>query len=169
MSDALICMAEIVGVHGVRGIMKVKVFSDTPEDLMDYMPLCDAAGKRTFEFLTFQPHKNIYLVTMSGVNDRDAAGKLRGTKLYMPRRNLPALKDKNTYYHADLLGLTAVDAGGAVIGQIIQVANFGAGDLLEIRPLTGASYFVPFTKTVVPKVDLKKKQATVIVPPGMLD
>jgi 16S rRNA processing protein RimM len=169
MTTDLICMAEIVGVHGVKGVLKLKVFSDAPENLMDYMPLCDAAGNRKFNFLTYQPHKNIYLATMDGVSDRSAAEKLRGARLYVPRELLPAIKDKNTYYHTDLIGLAAKDAAGVPIGKIIQVANFGAGDLLEIKPATGASYFVPFTKAVVPRVDLASREATVIVPHGLLD
>ena len=162
-------MAEIVGVHGVKGMLKLKVFSAAPGDLMKYMPLCDAAGNKKFKFLAFQEHKNIYLATLDGIKDRSAAEKLRGTRLYVPRELLPALKDKNTHYHADLTGLAAKDAAGAVIGKIIQVANFGAGDLLEIKPPKGASYFVPFTAAVVPDIDLKRREATIIVPPGLLD
>ncbi|MCE9507774.1 MAG: ribosome maturation factor RimM [Alphaproteobacteria bacterium] len=167
-SPALILMAEIVGVHGVKGMLKVKVFGDDPGKLVDYQPLCDASGKK-FSFLTFQPHQNIYLAALEGVSDRTAAEKLRGTKLYVPREALPQIKDKNTYYHVDLIGLTAKDADGAIIGKIIQVANFGAGDLLEIKPLQGASYYVPFTKAVVPNVDMAAREATVIVPHGLLD
>jgi 16S rRNA processing protein RimM len=162
-------MAEIVGVHGVKGMLKLKVFSDAPEKLPDYAPLCDAEGKREFTFLSYQPHQNIYLAALEDIKDRDTAEKLRGTKLYVPRDRLPKIKDKNTYYHVDLIGLAAKDADGAVVGKIIQVANFGSGDLLEIKPIKGASYYVPFTKAIVPAVDLEKREATVLVPPGLLD
>jgi 16S rRNA processing protein RimM len=162
-------MAEIVGVHGVRGILKLKVFSDSPDDLLDYAPLCDAGGKQEFKFLSFHAHQNIYLVQVEGIDDRTAAEKLRGTKLYVPRDRLPKIEKSDTYYHADLVGLAAKDAAGTVIGKTISVANFGAGDLLEIKPVKGASYYVPFTNAVVPHVDIAKKEATVIVPPGLLD
>ena len=164
----LICLAEIVGVHGVKGIIKLKVFSEAPETLPDYAPLCDAAGKE-YKFLSFHPHKNIYLATLENIKDCDQAEKLRGTKLYVPRERLPQIKDKDTYYHADLIGLTVKDADGITIGKIINVANFGGGDLFEIKPLKGASYYLPFTKTNVPQIDIAKKEATVIVPPGLLD
>lgn len=162
-------MAEIVGVHGIKGMLTLKVFSDTPEKLMDYMPLCDASGQKTFDFVTFQPHGNIYLITLEGITDRTAAEKLRGTQLYMPRERLPKIKDKDTYYHTDLMGLTAKSPEGEALGRIIMVANYGAGDLLEIKPPKGASYLIPFTKAIVPAVDLEKREATVIVPPGLLD
>jgi len=162
-------MAEIVGVHGVKGMLTLKIFSAAPGALLDYMPLCDAAGLRTFDFLTFQPHKNVYLATLDGVSDRTAAEKLRGVKLYMPRERLPKIKAKDAYYYTDLVGLTAKNPEGGVIGKIVQAANFGAGDLLEIKPLKGASYFLPFTRSIVPDVNVEKREATVIVPPGLLD
>lgn len=165
----MICVAEIVGVHGVKGILKLKVFSETPENLMGYMPLCDAAGNRKYDFLTLLPHKNIYLATLKGLKDRTAAEKMRGTKLYIPRDSLPDIEDEGTYYHADLIGMTAKSPEGETLGRIISVANFGAGDLLEIKPVKGASYYLPFTDAIVPHVDLKAKEATVVIPPGLLD
>jgi len=166
--DNLICLAEIVGVHGIKGMLKIKAFGDNPDDLPDYAPLCDDTGKE-YKFLTYNPHGNIYLASLAGVTDRTQAEKLRGTKLYVTRDLLPAIKDEGTYYHTDLIGIAAKDESGTVIGKIISVGNFGAGDLLEIKPVKGASYFVPFTNAVVPHVDLAKKEATVIVPPGLLD
>lgn len=165
----MICMAEIVGVHGVRGIVKMKVFCDDPESLPDYAPLCDAAGTREFKLLSFQPHQNIYLAQLDGIADRTLAEKLRGTKLYVPRDRLPDIEDDGTFYHVDLIGLAVKDEAGRVFGKVIQVANFGAGDLLEIKPLKGASYYVPFTEANVPQVDIDKKEATVIIPDGLLD
>ncbi len=167
--DTLICMAEIVGVHGVKGMVKLKVFSETPEILPDYAPLLNAQGEEVFELLTYAPHKNVWLATLEGVTDRTQAEKLRGTKLYVPRDELPEIEDDHTYYHADLIGLTAKDAGGAEIGRIVNVANFGAGDLLEIKPLTGATYYIPFTTEIVPAIDVKARTATVLVPAGLLD
>lgn len=168
-ASTYVCMAEIVGVHGVKGMLKLKVFSDNPEKLMADAPLCDAAGKPGLKLISLQPHGNIFLAKAEGIIDRTAAEKMRGTRLYVPRGSLPEIKDKNTYYHADLIGLATKDAGGAVIGKIIKVENFGAGDLLEIKPVKGASYYLPFTKTNVPNVDIDKGEATVIVPEGLLD
>jgi 16S rRNA processing protein RimM len=169
VSSSLICMAEIIGVHGVKGMLKLKVFSDNPDGLLEYAPLCDAEGLKTFHFLTLQPHQNIYLATLEGIKDRTAAEKLRGIRLYVPRDRLPKLKEKDTYYHADLVGLTAKTPEGEILGKIVAVANFGATDLFEIKPVKGASYFVPFTRAVVPNVNIEKREATVIVPPGLLD
>ena len=169
VSANLICMAEIVGVHGIKGMLKLKIFSEAPEKLMDYAPLCDAFGLKEFKFISLQPHQNIFLCMLEGIDNRTAAEQLRGTKLYVPRDRLPKIKDKDTYYHVDLIGLAAKASDGAVIGKIIQIANYGSGDLLEIKPVKGASYYVPFTKAIVPHIDIEKKEATVIVPAGLVD
>lgn len=168
-AEHLVCLAEIVGVHGVRGVLKLKVFCDNPDDLPKYAPLCDAAGTREFTFTGFQPHQNIYLAAVEGLADRTQAEKLRGTKLYVPRDRLPSIKDDNTYYHVDLVGLSVKDEQGAPLGKTVKVENFGAGDLLEIKPLKGASYYLPFTKATVPSIDIEKKEMIAIIPPGLLD
>jgi 16S rRNA processing protein RimM len=162
-------MAEIVGVHGVRGVLKLKVFCDNPDDLPDYAPLCDAAETREFTFTSFQPHQNVYLAQVDGLTDRTAAEKLRGTKLYAPRDRLPSLKDEDTFYHIDLVGLAVKDESGTPLGIVLKVENFGGGDLLEIKPLKGASYYLPFTKANVPNIDVAKKEITVVIPHGLLD
>jgi len=162
-------MAEIVGVHGIKGIVKLKLFGDNPEALTDYAPLCDSQNKKTFKIIKAEPHGNIYLAEIENVKDRTAAEKLRGTRLFLPRAHLPDISDDKTFYHADLIGLAAVGKDGAAMGKIISVANFGAGDLLEIKPLKGASYYLPFTDACVPHIDITARKVTIDVPPGLLD
>lgn len=162
-------MAEIVGVHGIKGIVKLKVFSEDPEALPDYAPFCDAAQKRTFDLLSVQAHGNSFLAELRGVTDRTAAEKLRGTKLYVPRERFPEIEEDGTFYHVDLIGLAARWPDGRPMGKVVNVANFGAGDLIEIRPLKGASFYVPFTGDAVPEVDIKSGTITIDPPPGLLD
>lgn len=162
-------MAEIVGVHGIKGFVKLKIFSDDPESLADYAPLCDPSGKKEYTLLSLQQHGNIWLAQVEGVKDRTAAEKLRGTKLCVPRQDLPEIKTENTYYHTDLIGMEARFPDGKTMGKVIQVANFGAGDLLEVKPPKGASFYVPFTSKIVTEVNLAKKQVTIDPPPGLID
>ena len=162
-------MAEIVGVHGIKGWVKLKVFSEDPEALVDFAPLCDSSGKQEFTLLSVQQHGNIWLAEVEGIRDRTAAEKLRGTQLCVPREALPQIKDDNTFYHADLIGMGALFPDGKPMGKVISVANFGAGDLLEVKPQKGASFYVPFTGKIVTKVDVAKKQVTIDPPPGLID
>lgn len=162
-------MAEIVGVHGVRGLVKLKVFAENPGMLLDYSPLCDESGAKTFALLSLEPHKNIWLAELEGIADRTAAEKLRGVKLHVPRDRLPAIQKQNTFYHSDLAGLAAKYPDGRPMGRVLAVANFGAGDLLEIKPDKGQSFYVPFTDKCVPGIDLAAKEITVDPPLGLLD
>jgi 16S rRNA processing protein RimM len=167
--SGLLLMAEIAGAHGVKGAVKMKAFGDDPEALADYPPLSDAKGEKQFIIKAVTQHSSIWIAEIEGVNDRTAAEKLFGTQLYLSRADLPKLKKKNAYYHADLIGMTALLKDGGTLGTVIAVANFGAGDLLDIKPSKGGSFYVPFTNAVVPDVDLAAKTLTVDPPPGLLD
>jgi 16S rRNA processing protein RimM len=103
---------------------------------------------------------------LEGVADRDAAEALKGVELYVARDRLPPAAE-GEFYHADLVGLAAVDAAGKAIGTIVAVHNFGAGDLLEIK-LSGASKteLVPFTDAFVPEVDIAARRVVVVLPPA---
>lgn len=165
----LIAMAEIVGVHGIKGIVKLKIFGNDAENLLDYETLTDASGKKTFTLVDIQPHGTIHLAEIEGLTDRTAAEKLRGTILHIPKSELPAIEDEGTFYHVDLIGLAASYPDGKPLGKVVGVANFGAGDLIEVKPLKGASFYVPFTNDAVPHVDIAKKEITIDPPPGLLD
>lgn len=164
-----ILMAEIAGAHGVKGAVKLKIFAEDPESLVDYPPLTDAAGKREFQIEYLHMHGKIWTAEFEGITDRSQAEKLLGTKLYVSRNDLPEIEDEGTYYHADLIGLAARHTDGTDMGRILNVTNFGAGDLLEIKPVKGNSYYIPFTNACVPTVDIKNKLVTIEPPPGLLD
>lgn len=162
-------MAQIVGAHGVQGAVKIKPFGDNHRALTDYGALCDEARARSFKITSLHAHGTLWLAGIVGITDRSAAEKLRGTKLYLARTQLPALADEKTYYHADLIGLAAKDTAGRPLGTVVAVANFGAGDLLDVKPPKGNSFYVPFTHAVVPKVDIARKELIIDAPPGLID
>lgn len=162
-------MAEIVGVHGVKGTLKLKVFSEEPHRLIDLAPLLDAKGEKQFVPVSLHAHQNIFLAEFENIHDRTQAEKLRGTKLFIPTERLPKIRKKNTYYHADLIGLAAKHRDGRDIGTVIGVSNFGAGDLLDIKPAKGNSFYVPFTDAIVPDVNLETKIITIDPPDGLIN
>ncbi len=152
MGEARLCLGVITGAHGVRGLVKVKSFTEVPEDVAAYGPLTDEGGARVFTLTVTGRSKDALLTRVEGVTDRDQAQALRGTRLYVPRDVLPALDEEETYYHADLLGLAAEDPEGRPLGRVAAVHNFGAGDLLELDG--EGRRLVPFTREAVPVVDL---------------
>ena len=168
MSDR-ICVAAITGSYGVRGEARVKSFCAEPSALGDYGPLSDDTGTRDFKITITRPVKGGFAVRLSGVKTKEEADALKGTRLYAPRDVLPALPD-DEFYHADLMGLSVVDTGGADLGQVHAVMNHGAGALLEVRQKgRSGTVLVPFTQAIVPTVDLAAGRIVVDPPEGLFD
>jgi 16S rRNA processing protein RimM len=158
-----ILLGRIAGAHGIRGEVLVRTFTDRPEDVAAYGRPDDGAG-RAFQVEATRATSKGVVARLAGVGDRTAAEALRGTELWIDRDRLPA-PDEGAFYHADLIGLAAVDPGGRALGEIVGVHNFGAGDLLEVRLAgSGKTELVPFTEAFVPEVDLPGRRAVVLLP-----
>lgn len=162
--DRLILLGEIGAAHGIRGEVSIRTFTQNPADIASYGPLSDKNGARTFTIAGLRVTSKAVIAKIKGVDDRTAAERLRNTKLYVKRGLLPAL-EPGTFYHEDLAGLTAIDEAGSTLGTVAGVANYGAGDLIEVaRPGARETLLVPFTKQAVPHVDLKAGLVTIVVP-----
>jgi 16S rRNA processing protein RimM len=166
MSD-LVCVGAIAGAFGVRGEVRLKSFCAEPEAIAGYAPLTTEDGKRSFSVTLTGQTKNGLTVRLGGVASKEAADALRGVRLYAPRERLPGLPD-DEFYHADLIGLEVVDTGGVVLGHVGAVHNHGAGDLLELQGPRGAGVLLPFTREIVPTVDLNAGRIVVDPPEGAL-
>lgn len=169
--DPFITLARIGAPNGVRGAARVKLFGDDPSSLVEYGPLDRADGRGRLAIASLRPGKSpdMLVATFDGVTSREAAQDLNGVELGLLRSELPE-NDEDDFYHADLIGMEARLMDGSRFGAIIQVADFGAGDLLDIKPERGgASVLVPFTKAVVPSVDIKGGFVVLDPPLGMLD
>ena len=164
-------MAQIAGPHGIRGEIRLKSFTVDPAAVARYGPLQTEDGRQSFEIeATLRQDRDAMIVRLRGVDDRDAAERLRNLRLYVPRSRLPATEDSETFYHADLIGLAAVDRLGVSIGKVTAVHNFGAGDLIEVEPLGGGpSALLPFTETVVTSVDIAGGRVVVDAPEQAFD
>src|SRR5437763_11638352 len=167
-ADKRVCVGVVAGAHGVRGAVRIKSFTAKPEDVAGYGPLEDESGKQSFSLRLVGTAKGVLIGWLSGVSDRDRAEALRGLRLYLPRAALPPTDDEE-FYHADLIGLEAVLPDGTRLGQVKAVHDFGAGDTLEILRSEGPPAMVPFTRVVVPVVDLDAGRLVVEPPPGLLD
>ncbi len=159
-----ILLGQITGAHGIRGDILVRTFTGEPAAIAAYGPLTDAAGTKSFKLRIVRVTDKGVVARLDGVTDRNGAEAVRGQELYVERSKLPATDDTE-YYHADLIGLAAEAPDGTLIGRVVAVQNFGAGDLLEIE-LTGgtATEYVQFTNANVPEVDLAAKRVVVVRP-----
>ncbi len=160
---APICVARIGAAHGVRGAVKLWTFTEDPLAVKRYGLLVTKDGARSFEVATAREAKGHLVATLKGIATREEAERLNGLELYIARDKLPAT-DENEYYHADLIGLAAVDAANAPLGRVIAIHNFGAGDIIEIAPPQGATMLLPFTNAVVPTVDLAGGRVVIELP-----
>lgn len=165
-----VLVARIGAAHGIKGEVRVKAFTADPADIAAYGPL-EAADGRRFEVARLRPAAgpatDMLVVRFKGVDDRNTAETLNGLDLSIPRERLPPPGD-DEYYHADLVGLDAVTTAGEAIGTVIGVHNYGAGDLIEIAPRRGETILVPFTRAVVPEVDIPGRRVVVDPPDGLL-
>ena len=166
MPDSQILLGVIGRPHGVRGLVHVTSYTAEPADLVAYGVLSDAKGR---EFALSWKADGVAEISeiVDGrkvkVTDRDQAGKLTNTRLFVDRDRLPA-PDEDEFYLSDLVGLTAVGPDGQEIGQIAAVHDYGAGTSLEIAREAGDSLLIPFTRVAVPEVDIAAGRL-VVVPP----
>src|ERR1700684_2686941 len=125
---AHICIARIGAAHGVRGAVELWTFTEQPLAVMDYGPLATKDGARQFEVTHAREAKGHLVATLKGVVTREEAERLNGVELYIAREKLPAAAE-DEYYHADLIGLSAVTTANELLGRVIAIHNFGAGDI----------------------------------------
>lgn len=159
----LVLVGVITAPHGVRGLVKVKSFTEEPSDVVAYGAVSDRTGGKTFALEIVGEAKGQLIVRVDGVADRNAAEDLKGQQLFVPRSALPE-PEEDEFYHADLIGLRTQLADGGNHGRIKAVYDFGAGDLLEVALEDGGTTYLPFTKEVAPVVDLVAGTVTVIPP-----
>ena len=165
---ALICVGMIAGAFGVRGEVRVKSFCANPSDLETYAPLLTEEGDQSFDISLIGQIKNGFSARIVGVVSKGDADALRGISLFARREDLPALPN-DEYYYSDLIGLQVADTGGAVIGHVKSVMNHGADDLLEVAvPGASDTALIPFTKVIVPTVDLTSRRIVIDPPEGLL-
>jgi 16S rRNA processing protein RimM len=167
--DDRICVAQIGAAHGLKGEVRLFSFTEKPTDVAAYGPLSSEDGSRQFKINSLRSAKDHFVVKFQGVDDRLAAELLRNIKLYVARARLPDPEDDETYYHVDLIGLSAVGRDGARIGSVAGLYNFGAGELIEIKLLSGRAVLLPFSEAVVPEIDLKSGRIIVDPPAGALE
>ncbi len=140
MQDAPVTLAAIVGAHGVAGDVRLKLFGDGPEGLKLYKSFEIPGGTLTLK--SIRPGPNGAVARFAEIKDRTAAEGLRGTALTVPRSALPPLAD-GEYYHVDLIGLPCTSSEGELLGSIVAVENFGAGDIIEIERPDKKRFMVP--------------------------
>lgn len=152
-----LCLGAVAGVHGIKGEVKVKSFTEVDTDIDQYGPLESKDGSKKFTIKVTGRSKELLRVKIKGIDDRNAAEALIGTALYVNKDVLPELEE-DEYYHTDLIGLKVIEKNSnQEAGKVEGVYNFGAGEILEIKVnATNKLEMIPFTKQYVPVVNVKE-------------
>lgn len=162
-----VCVGVVVGAHGVRGGLRVKPFTEDPAAIAAYGPVEDETGQRRFRLKVTGHAKGVVTVAAQGVADRNEAEALKGARLYVAKSRLPA-PEEDEFYYSDLIGLAAELEDGTAFGAVKGVFDFGAGDVIELALPDGRSELLPFTRAVVPVVDVKAGRL-VVAPPAVVE
>ena len=154
----------------MRGLVKVRSYGDDPQTLEQYGPLYNSeTGNQTHTITLKHQAGGAWIAQVDDITDRNDAEKLRGTQLWLDRSQLPELDGEDGYYHSDLIGMRVIGLDGVGWGEVIAVENFGASDLLEIKPAGKPSFYIPFVDSFVPGVDLETGIITIDMPEGLVD
>jgi 16S rRNA processing protein RimM len=166
--DKLILLGVIGAAHGIKGEVRIKAFTADPLAIAEYGPLTDEKGRR-FEIAEIRPAKEVVVARLKGITSREAAESLNGVNLFVSRDKIPAPEDEDEFLQADLIGCAVVGPDGAVLGTVTTVANYGAGDLLDILLPDGRSVLMPFTKAFAPRIDIAARRIEAVPPEGLFE
>jgi 16S rRNA processing protein RimM len=163
VTDNLVLVARVAGAFGVKGEIRLTSYTAEPLALLGYRDLRRETGAPGLTLTAARPHKSGLVCRAQEVETREQAEALRGLRLYVPREVLPP-PEEDEFYLVDLIGCQVVTADGEPLGEVKSVQDFGAGDLLEVQPPDGPSWWLPFTKAAVPEVRLAERRLTAIRP-----
>jgi 16S rRNA processing protein RimM len=150
-----VCLGKITSAHGIKGLVKILPFGEDPLLIEELGPIYTGESSSNQLDITMKNSagNKYWLASVDGVTERNGAEALRGTEIWVNREDLPKIEEKNTFYHADLIGLRVIEAEKE-IGEVVNVQNYGAGDLLEIKS-NGKTFLFPFTNDTCPEINVK--------------
>lgn len=150
----LVPIGRVAGAFGVRGEVRITPYGDDPMALVRYGVLYAADQRIALTLEGGRPHKGAIVARAKEVDTKEAADALRGVELFAPREVFAPVEDEDEFYLTDLIGLSVVHRDGRPLGTVKAVQNFGAGDVIEVRPPSGPTFYIPFTREAVPEVRL---------------
>ncbi len=164
---AQICLGVIVGSKGLRGEVRIKSYTEDPQDVAAYGPVTTGDG-RLLTLTVTGAAAGAVIARVDGVRDRTAADALKGLDLFVDRSALPP-PGADSLYQADLIGLQAERTDGGVLGSVVAFHNYGGGDMMEVKNTDGDEVLIPFTEAAIAEVDMSGRRILVTPLPGLFD
>lgn len=131
MTSQNILVGKIVAAHGIRGWVKIKSYTTIPSDICKYSPILKSNGTELKIELKSAGKNDVIIASIKGIVDRNQAEELKGTELFTLSSSIT--KDKNEILFSELIGFKVLDNNDSEIGEIVDILNFGAGEILEIK------------------------------------
>ncbi len=160
-----VCVGQIVNVHGIKGVVKVRPYLSEPMTIARLGALTDGNGQYSFQVKPIRMQGDFLLASVAGVTDRTQAETLKGISLYVDRNQLPKQED-GAFYYCDLIGMRVLE-NGQNFGTVEAVQNFGAGDILDVKTTRGRVLSFDFSKATFPRVDVAAREMDIVLPVGM--
>ena len=169
MAEERILLGVVAAPHGVRGLVRIRSYTEEPMAIAAYGPLSDETGRKQYRVEALSTMKGAVLARIEGVDDRNAAEAIRGLRLFVERERLPATSERE-WYEADLIGLAAVGRDGRDWGKVIDFHDFGAGSTMEVSggAASRGSVMLPFNDDAVPEIDVEGGKVVIDPPAGVL-
>lgn len=159
-------IGKITTAHGIKGLVKIEIYAEDPHLIEKSGPVFTSEDGPDFLSIKLKNRAGkIWLAEIRNISDRTDAEKFRNTFLWIGRGALPPAAAHEIYHH-ELVGMTVIDQTEKIIGHVTSVDNFGAGDLIDIRPSGGSSFYLPFSPDFIEQIDQKKKTVRVYIPEG---
>lgn len=161
----MIQIGKIVNVVGLKGEVKVYSYSNSKERFEELRCIHMASAEREIEKVRYV--KNMVILKLSGIDDREAAEAVKGEGIYISEADLPELPE-GEYFIRDLIGLEVVDDKGSLIGSLSDVFQNRAQDLYEVETAGGRKILIPAVEEFIVGVDIEKKRMTVKLIDGLM-
>ena len=168
MKKDFLSVGKIVGTHGVRGMVRIQPWCDTPEFLCGFKTVyLDEKGENKLSLVSPKPHGNVVISTIKNVNSIDEAEKLRNKVLYI-KRDDAKLNDEQ-YFIDELIGCKAFDVeSNELLGVVSDVSQTGANDVWHIKK-GDKEYLIPCIDEVVISVDVENNTVIIKQMKGLFD
>lgn len=150
-------MARVTGARGLRGAMRIEALTDWPEHLDPGELLFVEGEAQTRRVLSIEWGGRVPVVSIEGIDSREAAEALQGRYLEVEATELP----EGSYYWHQLEGLSVSDPSGAVLGTLTSVFRVGENEVYRIESADGAELLIPALRDVVRDIDLDARRMVV--------
>ncbi len=159
-TSSYVLVGKITAPHGIKGHVKLQSYTELPEDILHFPLLYNTDGQHTYRLTKRGNLKGQLIVSLEESTTRNQAEQLRGVLLHAKREEFKLLKNEEVFYVHDLIGCEVIHQEGYAVGRVLDLHDFGGGDIVEIAPPEGASFMVLFTDANFPEVNIEARRVT---------